>query len=114
MASAPLTSITRRFRPRSGPDQATSLKQYTNTNLLIVGHTDSSGATEYNQDLSLRRADSASRFLTMQGVGPGRVRTIGQGEMEPVTSNDTEAGRQANRRIEVAIYAAAGNGPQSR
>lgn len=90
---------------------ATSLNKYPNTDLLIVGHTDARGTTEYNQDLSLRRADAASAFLARYGVSPERMFTDGRGELEPVTTNDTEAGRQTNRRIEVAIYAtAAGNG----
>jgi outer membrane protein OmpA-like peptidoglycan-associated protein len=86
---------------------AASLKQYANTDLLIVGHTDASGSTDYNQDLSMRRADAASSFLAMQGVGANRLRTAGRGELEPVASNDSDAGRQMNRRIEVAIYATA-------
>ena len=83
---------------------ATSLKKFPNTNLLIVGHTDALGSTAYNQDLSSRRASSASSFLSMQGVGANRLSTSGRGEMEAVASNETELGRQQNRRIEVAIY----------
>jgi outer membrane protein OmpA-like peptidoglycan-associated protein len=83
---------------------ATSLKKYPNTSLLIVGHTDALGSTTYNQDLSTRRANSASGYLSMQGVGANRLRTSGRGEMEAVASNETEMGRQRNRRIEVAIY----------
>ena len=86
---------------------ATSLKKYPNTELLIVGHTDALGSTPYNQDLSMRRANAASAFLAMQGVSAGRLRTAGRGELEPVSSNETEAGRQKNRRIEVAIFAVA-------
>jgi outer membrane protein OmpA-like peptidoglycan-associated protein len=86
---------------------AASLQKYPDTNLLIVGHTDDVGTAAYNQDLSTRRASSASRYLAMQGVAVSRMGISGRGEMEPVASNDTEAGRQANRRIEVAIYKAA-------
>ncbi|MDP2957681.1 MAG: OmpA family protein [Longimicrobiales bacterium] len=86
---------------------ATSLKEYPNTEVLIVGHTDALGTTVYNQDLSTRRANSASAFLSMQGVGSGRMHTSGKGELEPLASNETEAGRQMNRRIEVAIFAGA-------
>ena len=82
-----------------------SLNKYPNTELLIVGHTDALGSTEYNQDLSTRRASSASRFLSGQGVGAERLRATGKGELEAIASNGTEAGRQLNRRIEVAIYA---------
>ncbi len=84
---------------------AVSLKDYPNTDVLIVGHTDSSGSDSYNQDLSLRRASSASAYLTMQGVAASRIDTSGRGELEPVADNDTEEGQQLNRRIEVAIFA---------
>lgn len=93
---------------------ATSLKKYTNTDLLIVGHTDSSGSEDYNQSLSLRRAEAASTYLGAQGVSVLRMFTEGRGEMEPVSTNDTDAGRQANRRIEVAIYMSAAEGQGSR
>jgi outer membrane protein OmpA-like peptidoglycan-associated protein len=86
---------------------AISLKKYGNTELLIVGHTDAVGGSTYNQDLSSRRANSASTYLTAQGVSSVRVHSSGRGELEPVGSNETEAGRQMNRRIEVAIYSAA-------
>lgn len=84
---------------------ATSLGKYPNTDLLIVGHTDSTGTSEYNQELSERRARSASEYLASQGVKADRLRASGRGEAEPVTSNSTDAGRQSNRRVEVAIYA---------
>ena len=84
---------------------ATSLGKYPNTDLLIVGHTDSTGTSEYNQGLSERRARSASEYLASQGVKADRLRASGRGEAEPVTSNNTDAGRQRNRRVEVAIYA---------
>jgi outer membrane protein OmpA-like peptidoglycan-associated protein len=86
---------------------AASLKQYPDTDLLIVGHTDALGTTAYNQTLSTRRADAASRYLGTEGINAGRMSTSGRGETEAVATNDTEAGRQANRRIEVAIFAAA-------
>ena len=84
---------------------ALSLKKYPDTQLLIVGHTDALGATAYNQDLSTRRADAASRYLVSQGIAASRISTAGRGETEAVGSNETEAGRQMNRRIEVAIFA---------
>jgi outer membrane protein OmpA-like peptidoglycan-associated protein len=86
---------------------ATSLKKYANTQLLIVGHTDAVGSDTYNQDLSTRRANSASTYLTAQGVSAGRLHSSGRGELEPVGSNGTDAGRQMNRRIEVAIFSGA-------
>jgi outer membrane protein OmpA-like peptidoglycan-associated protein len=84
---------------------AVSLKKYASTDLLIVGHTDALGSTEYNQSLSMRRASAASRYLAMEGINSNRLHTTGKGELEAVSSNGTEAGRQQNRRIEVAIYA---------
>jgi len=84
---------------------AASLKQYPDTELLIVGHTDALGTSQYNQDLSTRRASAASLYLVREGIASSRLHTSGRGEMEAVGSNATEAGRQANRRIEVAIYA---------
>ncbi len=86
---------------------AESLKKYPNTDALIVGHTDAVGADDYNARLSEQRATAASRFLTGEGVVSSRLRTSGRGEMEPIATNETEAGRQANRRIEVAIIASA-------
>ena len=84
---------------------AASLNRYPDSEVLIVGHTDSSGADDYNQRLSENRAGSAKDFLVTQGVDATRVRAMGLGESEPVDSNDTDAGRQANRRVEVAIFA---------
>ena len=84
---------------------AQSLQDYPNTELTVVGHTDSRGAGDYNQDLSLRRASSTVGYLVTQGVPRDRITILGKGETEPVASNDTEAGRQQNRRVEIAIYA---------
>ncbi|MDX1640476.1 MAG: OmpA family protein [Balneolaceae bacterium] len=76
-----------------------------NTELLIVGHTDSIGDEAYNQNLSERRAAMAATFMGTQGIARSRIQVEGMGETEPIGDNDTEAGRQKNRRIEVAIYA---------
>lgn len=84
---------------------ATSLDKYPNTDLLIVGHTDSVGTDAYNQDLSERRARSTAIYLAGQGVAPERLKTSGRGELDPVASNATAQGREKNRRVEVAIYA---------
>lgn len=84
---------------------ANSLKKYPNSNLLIVGHTDSQGEDAYNMNLSQRRANSASAYLQSLGVPASRISTAGRGESEPIATNDTDAGRQLNRRVEVAIYA---------
>jgi outer membrane protein OmpA-like peptidoglycan-associated protein len=84
---------------------ATTLDRYRDTDLLIVGHTDSVGSDAYNQSLSERRAHSVSDFLVTQGVLVGRLHSGGRGELEPLGPNATDSGRQANRRVEVAIYA---------
>jgi outer membrane protein OmpA-like peptidoglycan-associated protein len=84
---------------------AASLDKYPNSNLLIVGHTDAVGSDAYNQTLSEKRARSTSLYLASQGVSAARLQTVGRGETEPVASNDTDAGMQKNRRVEVAIYA---------
>jgi outer membrane protein OmpA-like peptidoglycan-associated protein len=84
---------------------AKSLNKFGNSNLLIVGHTDSQGEDAYNMSLSERRANAASAYLQSQGVPSARISTSGRGESEPVATNDTDAGRQLNRRVEVAIYA---------
>jgi outer membrane protein OmpA-like peptidoglycan-associated protein len=83
---------------------ADNLEKYDETNLLIVGHTDAVGSDSYNMDLSDRRAASAARYLRDHGVGRP-IQVVGRGEREPVASNDTDAGRSHNRRVEVAIYA---------
>jgi len=82
-----------------------SLKDYEGTNVLVVGHTDSTGSDAYNQGLSERRAAAARTFLLGAGLSSGRVEAAGRGESEPVDDNATDAGRQANRRVEVAIFA---------
>jgi outer membrane protein OmpA-like peptidoglycan-associated protein len=84
---------------------AESLKEYPNSSLLIVGHTDAKGSDDYNMALSQRRASAAAQYLVTQGVDAGRLRTLGLGETEPKAANDTEANMALNRRVEVAIYA---------
>lgn len=84
---------------------ANSLKQYPNTEVVIVGHTDSDGTYEYNQDLSERRARAAADYLVAQGVARSRIRATGLGETEPIATNETAAGKAQNRRVEIAIFA---------
>ena len=84
---------------------AGSMREFEETNILVVGHTDAKGSEEYNQRLSDRRAESATNYLVGQGMSPDRLTSVGRGETEPVASNETEEGRQQNRRVEVAIYA---------
>jgi len=84
---------------------AESLKKYGDTEILIVGHTDATGSDAYNQDLSQRRALSAANYIVSQGVVNTRLRTTGRGELEPIDTNETDAGRAQNRRVEIVIVA---------
>lgn len=84
---------------------AQSLQRYPGTEVLIVGHTDNVGTDAYNMTLSQRRADSAKGYLVSMGIPADRIRTAGRGESEPIASNEDEAGRQQNRRVEIAIFA---------
>ncbi len=79
------------------------LDVYPERRLLIEGHTDSRGSDSYNQDLSQRRADAVRTALTSAGVGAERLKSLGLGEQYPLASNDTDAGRQENRRVEIII-----------
>jgi len=81
------------------------LNDYPDTNVMVEGHTDNKGAAEYNKGLSERRANSVANYLKMQGVDAKRISTRGMGFENPVESNDTEAGRAKNRRVEIAIWA---------
>lgn len=90
---------------------AASLDKYPNTDVLVVGHTDAVGNDQYNQGLSEKRARSAANYLVGEGVTPSRLRSVGRGETEPIATNDTDDGRQLNRRVEVAIYASAAKSP---
>jgi outer membrane protein OmpA-like peptidoglycan-associated protein len=81
------------------------LKKYEDTDILIEGHTDSTGPEEYNFELSERRAESVARHLSMEQVSIARFTLMGYGEAQPVADNATDKGRQENRRVEVAIMA---------
>lgn len=86
-------------------DLSTVLAKYEDTDILIEGHTDSSGSEQYNQSLSEKRASSVKRKLIQNGIVASRMTAVGYGESQPLEDNSTEAGRQANRRVEIAIYA---------
>ncbi len=75
------------------------------TNINIYGHTDSKGSDEYNYSLSERRAASVKSYLSSIGIANSRMFTKGEGEASPVATNDTDAGRAKNRRVEFAITA---------
>lgn len=79
------------------------LNEYEKTVIVIGGHTDSTGADSYNQQLSERRAVSVGQQLADQGVKSDRMVIIGFGEIRPIASNDTAEGRQANRRVELTL-----------
>lgn len=81
------------------------LNKYEDTNILIEGHTDSTGSAEYNQTLSERRAEAVASFAKGLGVAGPRFTTVGYGKTQPIATNTTPEGRQANRRVEVAIFA---------
>jgi outer membrane protein OmpA-like peptidoglycan-associated protein len=84
---------------------ANTLKQYPDTDLLIVGHTDNVGSESFNQTLSKKRANAVSNELTSSGIGKNRLKIKGRGENQPTETNNTEKGRTQNRRVEIAIYA---------
>ena len=81
------------------------LNKYEDTNILLEGHTDSTGSEEYNLDLSKKRAQSVANYLATQNVNPTRFTIMGYGESQPIAGNETVEGRAQNRRVEVAIFA---------
>ncbi|WP_112309175.1 OmpA family protein [Pseudogemmobacter bohemicus] len=82
---------------------AQSLIRYPNSQIQIIGHTDSTGAAAYNLDLSQRRANSVAAVLRNNSVPAGRISAMGRGEDVPVASNLTPEGRAQNRRVEIYI-----------
>ncbi|AZI24632.1 OmpA family protein [Pedobacter sp. G11] len=84
---------------------AASLNQYPDTDIKVIGHTDSRGTEQYNQGLSERRAAAVKAYAVSQGVPASRLVTIGKGFAEPIADNETDAGRAANRRVEIVIVA---------
>ena len=83
------------------------IKEYIEKNdyvVAIVGYTDSSGLNSYNERLSLKRAESVSSKLIELGLSPTRIiEILGKGDENPVANNETEAGRNANRRVEFRL-----------
>lgn len=84
---------------------AAILKKYDDTEILIEGHTDNTGDAKYNQDLSVKRAESVANMVKMQAIKGSRITTVGYGEDQPVESNETAEGRAKNRRVDIAIMA---------
>jgi outer membrane protein OmpA-like peptidoglycan-associated protein len=81
-------------------DLANTLNKYDDTNILIEGHTDKTGADDYNMNLSVKRSKAVAGYLEQQNVKNSRITTQGYGESQPISEVDSE-----NRRVEVAIFA---------
>ena len=86
-------------------DLAENFRQYPDNEIIVEGHTDSTGSDAHNQGLSERRAASVADYLIERGVSPSNVTVYGYGEFRPKASNDTAEGRQLNRRVEINIRA---------
>ena len=82
---------------------AVVLNRYPDTSLRVEGHTDSTGSEDYNLKLSEKRATAVKNELLAQNLEAARIQTIGFGEAKPVADNNTESGRQLNRRVEIVI-----------
>jgi len=94
------------IRPDARPvlDEAVrTLKQAGDISVAVEGHTDSRGTVEYNQGLSIRRAQAVADYLVARGIARSRLRVDGYGETRPVASNDTDDGRAQNRRVELSV-----------
>ena len=87
---------------------ADTLNEYNQTVIEVAGHTDSVGDAAYNQRLSVQRAQSVANYLSGRGVMQQRMIVTGAGETRPIASNDTEAGRAQNRRVEITIVPVTG------
>ncbi len=84
---------------------AYNLKQFPDTDVTVVGHTDNTGSEQLNRDLSEKRAQSVVNYLESQGIPASRLKAVGMGENDPVASNSTVEGRAQNRRVEMYITA---------
>ncbi|MFC3549582.1 OmpA family protein [Lysobacter cavernae] len=82
---------------------AKTLQEYNQTIVEVAGHTDSVGSDAYNQKLSEQRANSVASYLGSRGLNRERFIVVGAGESRPVASNDTDAGRAENRRVEITL-----------
>ena len=104
---------------KSGSERSISrvaefLQEYPGHNILIEGFTDSSGEESYNQTLSENRAKAVKDSLVEMGISPSQINTRGYGESYPVASNETQSGRQQNRRVEIVIAKDAQTGVSER
>jgi len=82
---------------------ATTLQENPNTNVVIIGHTDSTGSDSINQPLSVDRASRTRDYLAGRGVNPNRITIEGRGSREPIASNTDNAGKARNRRVEIYV-----------
>lgn len=96
------TYVRENFRPEIAKI-ADNLREFSDTTVDVVGHTDSTGAEGYNQALSADRAYAVTNILTEQGVDNDRIVSYGRGETSPIAPNDTETGKAQNRRVEIVI-----------
>lgn len=87
---------------------ASTMNEYNKTTINVAGHTDSKGAAGYNMNLSRQRAQAVANYLVSRGVSANRINIYGYGESRPIADNNTDYGRQQNRRVEITI-----NSPQS-
>jgi outer membrane protein OmpA-like peptidoglycan-associated protein len=81
------------------------LLKYPETNITVIGHTDSKGSDSYNQTLSESRATAVTNYASQNGIDKARLTAIGKGETDPIATNDTEEGSASNRRVEFVITA---------
>ena len=81
------------------------LQKYTDSDIIVSGHTDSTGNDSINEPLSRNRASSVSSYLISKGVKSSRITSVGYGSRQPIASNSTEAGRAQNRRVEIKVVA---------
>lgn len=79
------------------------LNKYDNSTVMVLGYTDNTGSAEYNQTLSVKRANAVAAYLQGQGVKSSRFEIMGMGPSNPIASNTTADGRQQNRRVEIKI-----------
>ena len=94
------------IKPNFGPvlnQFASSLNQNVVTTVTIIGHTDSTGSDSINNPLSVDRAESARDYLVSRGVARNRIATDGRGAREPIADNNTQQGRDKNRRVEIYV-----------
>jgi outer membrane protein OmpA-like peptidoglycan-associated protein len=81
------------------------LIKYPETNIMVIGHTDSKGTIKYNQKLSERRAQAVTNYTSSNGISMDRLTAVGKGETDPIAANDTPEGSASNRRVEFVITA---------